>query len=378
MDRRAAQPERPHVAAPTPVNGAVTTPLTVTGTLAQGVDENIRLTLLTQDGREVATGGAPAGREAPWSGTLTWTDTSWTYGAVIGQTFSPKDGALTRLFAVPVVRADGASSSAESFAATVAGHISLYDSLNGEHLSQLTFPPTGSADREPAWNAGTVVWVRASTQGCRSGLNQLVAGTASTLVAPSASDIRTPRLSDDGRTLAWVSRSCSTGAEQVVSRRDATDTALDVPAGSTARVLDVAVDGALLVHLNDVGSKDNPGTVGLLPAGAGSLDALIPLTPEGSCFLAVAATFTPQVSAWETCGDRSRLVRFGTDGRRASAGPLVGARAVASSADQGGRQLLLITADDGGQVVTLYSNEVIDFVRRCVGTADSCPTEPSW
>lgn len=92
---RATQPSRAD---------SVTSPLTVTGTLDQGVDENVRLTLLAEDGREIAQGGAPAGSAVPWSGALTWTDTSWTHGALVGQTFSAKDGTLTRLFAVPVTR----------------------------------------------------------------------------------------------------------------------------------------------------------------------------------------------------------------------------------------------------------------------------------
>lgn len=86
----------------------VSSPLAVRGTLERAVDDNVLLTLRTRSGKELAQTSAPAGSEVPWSGTLTWTDTSWTEGAVIGITRSNKDGAVTRVFAQPVVRATGA------------------------------------------------------------------------------------------------------------------------------------------------------------------------------------------------------------------------------------------------------------------------------
>ena len=88
----------------TPAYGdAVSSPTTVTGRVV-GVDENVNLTLVTQAGKVIATAGAPAGSEMPWSGQLTWTAADWTWGGIVAKTFSAKDGSLRRLTAVPVMR----------------------------------------------------------------------------------------------------------------------------------------------------------------------------------------------------------------------------------------------------------------------------------
>lgn len=82
---------------------AVRSPLTVTGTIT-GVDENVVVTLVTQDRRAIGSAAAPAGSGAPWSTSLTWTDTHWYTGALVLKTFSPKDGSLNRLLVLRVVR----------------------------------------------------------------------------------------------------------------------------------------------------------------------------------------------------------------------------------------------------------------------------------
>lgn len=81
----------------------VTSPLSVSGRIT-GVDEHVKLQLITFSGVEVATGGAQAGSAVPWQGSLAWTTGGWTTGAVIGTTYSAKDGSLTRIVAVPVRR----------------------------------------------------------------------------------------------------------------------------------------------------------------------------------------------------------------------------------------------------------------------------------
>jgi hypothetical protein len=78
-------------------------PTVVTGTV-QGVDENVVVQLLTQQGRQIASGAAPAGSDAPWSTGLTWDDRSWSSGALVLKTFSAKDGSLNRLSVSAVAR----------------------------------------------------------------------------------------------------------------------------------------------------------------------------------------------------------------------------------------------------------------------------------
>ena len=82
----------------------VASPLQVRGTIV-GVDENVAVTLVTQDGRVIGSNGAPAGSDAPWSTTIAWTDHNWYTGALVLRTFSPKDGSLNRLIVLRVVRA---------------------------------------------------------------------------------------------------------------------------------------------------------------------------------------------------------------------------------------------------------------------------------
>lgn len=93
------------VTSPEP-GGALTPPAAVTGTLDQGVDESVLLRLLTTTGRQVAQTSAPAGSAVPWSGSLTWEDTTWATGEIVATTSSAKDGSITRLAAVPVNRSD--------------------------------------------------------------------------------------------------------------------------------------------------------------------------------------------------------------------------------------------------------------------------------
>jgi hypothetical protein len=94
----------PSFAVTSPAEGArASSPLTVSGTIT-GVDENVVIRLLSQDGRGLGTAAAPAGSGAPWSTTLSWTDDNWYTGALVLMTYSPKDGALNRLIVSRVVR----------------------------------------------------------------------------------------------------------------------------------------------------------------------------------------------------------------------------------------------------------------------------------
>lgn len=90
------------VSEPSP-GARVTSPTPVTGRIT-GVDEHVDLLLLDQLGAQVAHDGAQAGSAVPWSASLTWTRTDWTHGGLVGITRSMKDGAITRIVAVPVTR----------------------------------------------------------------------------------------------------------------------------------------------------------------------------------------------------------------------------------------------------------------------------------
>jgi hypothetical protein len=82
---------------------AITSPTQVTGRVT-GVDENVQLRLLTATGRDLATSGAPAGGEEPWTGTLTWAAQDWYTAGVVAITRSPRDGSITRIAVVVVKR----------------------------------------------------------------------------------------------------------------------------------------------------------------------------------------------------------------------------------------------------------------------------------
>jgi hypothetical protein len=88
---------------------AISNPTAVSGRIT-GVDEHVSLSLVTQAGATVGTGGAQAGSAVPWSGQLSWSDTSWAHAGVVAKTFSPRDGALNRLTVVPVMNGGGSGS----------------------------------------------------------------------------------------------------------------------------------------------------------------------------------------------------------------------------------------------------------------------------
>ena len=87
-----------------PATGAaVTSPLTVTGRVL-GVDESIRVRLLSRAGAPLAQAYAPAGLDIPWSTTLRWAERRWPTGALVASTRSMRDGSLNRLLVIPIRR----------------------------------------------------------------------------------------------------------------------------------------------------------------------------------------------------------------------------------------------------------------------------------
>jgi hypothetical protein len=323
---------------------AVTSPTSVSGRIT-GVDENVSLSLVTQAGKKLATAGAPAGSAVPWQASLSWSDTSWSHGAIVGKTFSLKDGALTRLVVVPVTRATGASAG-PSFVGLQGGHVTLFDAADGSQTKQLTFPPAGRTDTGAAWAAGTMLWVRSQQTGCNDELNRLDNGTPSTVVKAGTAHLGTPQLSPAAGWLAWVQTPCSGGsASIVVSGGGAPDRVLAVPSGTTAAVLDIRDDGVMLVHTNDAAAS-GPGTIGIVAAGVDTLDTMTPLTPTGSCYLAGGAAFDgTDPAAFETCGSGSRLARFTDQGARTSTGPAVAGMAAPRSTTAHTGDVLVWLAD---------------------------------
>lgn len=348
---------------------AITSPTTVTGTLDHGVDENVRLSLLSSDGRELAQGGAPAGSEQPWSGTLTWTDTSWSHGAVVGQTFSPKDGSLTRLFAVPVTR--GSAPSGSTFAGLVDGHVSLFDQT-GAVVRQLTYPPSGTRDGEPSWNGSRLVWARA-TGTCSGQVLELTDGRASVVASLTAALPREPQISDDGAWIAWVDQPCD-GSQSTVVRRGPTP---GPTFGSDAQMVLQAVrnDGALLL-------EEAKHTL-FVPPGKTGGDAIELRTP--GCVSGPADFDGITTNAWAQCGSQGQLVRYDDGGATLSQSPLlpISERPTLISL-QGDEALFWLAGGDAvgaiahyyrqGQVTTVVSNA------GCTSTSEpkGCVREPSW
>jgi hypothetical protein len=306
----------------TPKAGAgITSPTSVTGRIT-GVDEHVQLRLLSTEGRELATGGAQAGSAVPWSATLTWSRTDWSAGAIVGVTRSMKDGSVNRVVAVPVTRSD--TSSTASFAAIADGHVNLYSTTDGAKLKQLTYPARGRVDTDATWSSGTLAWVRtAGASACVNELDRLDGSKASTVASSTSVRYGWPQLSPSAGRLAWVESPCDgTGPEKLVSSVNGTEgQRITGPSGSVMNLFDVADDGALLILTNDR-QASGPGVIGILPAGATTLDGIAPLTPASGCNLYSGAAFDSKgVVAFEVCGSDVRLVHFARSGTRTSTGP---------------------------------------------------------
>lgn len=362
---------------------ALTSPTSVSGRIT-GVDEHVLLRLVTTPGSQIAQGGAPAGSAVPWQGTLSWTDTSWSTAAIVGTTGSFKDGSLTRLVVVPVNRATGASAG-PSFVGITDGHVSLFDASTGDRLKQLTFPPAGKTDVRAAWAAGTVLWVRSAQTGCDDALHRLDNGTATTVVPAGRFQLGSPQLSPNAGWMAWVQTPCSGGSPSiVVTGGGAPGRTLEVPSGTSASILDVREDGALLVHTNDR-AGGNAGTVALVPGGSLTLNDAVPLAPIGDCYLGGSAAFDGTTPiAVETCLSDSRLVRFTDGGGRRSTGPRVTSlEAPTSLTIRAGVVLLWLAGGDSvGQIARYRDGAVTVLVPNtgCTSVSEppGCVRAPDW
>jgi hypothetical protein len=357
---------------------AVSSPLSVTGRIT-GVDENVRLRLITATGKEIATAGAPAGSAVPWQGTLAWADPSWTTAGIVGTTYSLKDGSLTRVVVQPVRQATGSSAGAASFVGVDGGLVNLYDSHDGTRLRQLTFPPAGKHDTGAAWSNGTLAWVRSQQTGCSDGLYLSAAGTVATVVAPGTAHLGTPQLSPDGGLLAWVESPCFGGAlTLVVQGGGSPDRHIllgNTRAGSHWALQDVRGDGTALL-------TDGSGLIkraALLPPGATTLQQAVYPAGTGSCQVRGGAFDGQQLALWEQCAAGIRLATFTAQGIRIGAGPFVaGLTYPEITTIRGGRVLLRQGAGEidryaSGRLTAVLINRGC----RAAGPA-SCVQGPDW
>jgi hypothetical protein len=362
---------------------AIVSPTRVTGRVT-GVDEHVNLRLFGKDGSGLAQGGEQAGSAVPWSVTLTWSAQDWSTGAILGVTGNLRDGAINRVVLVPVSRGTGTTTS--SFAGIVDGHAALFDSSSGKQLRQLTYPPSGKTDTVATWSLGTLAWVRtASASACVNELDRLDGTKASTVATSTSVRFGWPQLSADADRLAWVETPCAgTGPEQLVLTVNGTEARrLTGPSGSVMNLFDVADDGALLLTTNDQ-QATGPGTIGILPAGAGTLDDLVALAPASGCYLASDAAFDgDQVLAFETCGSTVRLVRYDLEGKRRSADPAFASESPQTIRVRDGLVLSwLFGGDHYGEIARYRSGAFTTLITNsgCSSISDlkGCVRDPDW
>lgn len=331
---------------------AISSPTTVTGTLT-GVDENVRVRLLTTSGKELATAGAPAGSAVPWSGALTWSDQSWSTGAIVATTYSAKDGSLNRLSVVPVRRA---AAMALTFVGLSQGHVSSFDATTGKLVRQLTYPPAGFADSGAAWNGSALVWVRSRPTGCADSLNRSESGTTSTLVKAGPAHLGTPQLSPDGTVVAYLSTPCSGGAPTVVVQAGGSPPRSIATTQDPTQVADVRNDGTVLVNTRSTNGYHalvlvTP-TEASVAAGKALLAKLIT-----TCAATRGAFDGDNPIVWEACDKSSRIARYSPSGAYTGAGPDL---PTASQAEQ-------VTVQNGVVLAQLYTGQQVGPIVRVSG-----------
>lgn len=364
----------------------IASPTSVSGRAGQP-DEHVALRLLSQAGKELASGGAQAGREVPWSTSLSWSSESWTHGAIVGVTRSAKDGALSRVVAVPVTRGTTPSdptSSATAFAGIVDGHVAVFDGLSGKQERQLTFPPSGKRDVAAAWSDGTLAWVRtAGASVCVDELDRLVNGKASTLVRSTSAHLVSPRLSQDGSVLAYVSEPCNGG------KRLLTVTAPGVPnrvvsAGSSTLV-DVRNDGSALVWSPPT-SGTGGGTLLLSRPEDGSSLGSRAFRPDSGCAATPAAAFVEGgLVAFEDCNGTVRLVHVDASNRITARDRAISTEPPQSLSSRGGALLVQLFGGDTYGSVARYANGTFTTIitndsPSCTstGSGKGCVASPDW
>lgn len=362
---------------------AIVSPTRVTGRIT-GVDENVNLRLVAKDGSPLAQAFAPAGTPVPWSATLTWASRDWSTGAVLGTTGNFRDGAINRVVLVPVSRSTATTTS--SFAGLVDGHVALFDASSGKQVRQLTYPPSGKSDTAATWSVGTLAWVRtAGASACVNELDRLDGSKASTVASSTTVRYGWPQLSPNADRLAWVETPCTgTGPDELVLTVNGTEARRYTgPSGSVVQLLDVADDGAMLVITNDK-EASGPGVIGLLPAAADTLDGLKPLAPASGCYLASGAAFDSKgIVAFETCGEKVRLVHVDLDGARSSVDAAQTTEPPTSVSVRDDTVLVWLFGGDNVGAIARYSGGTFTTVienNGCASNSDlkGCVSSPDW
>jgi hypothetical protein len=367
------------VTAPT---APITSPTTVGGTIT-GVDESIRLSLVTAEGKTIATGQTMAGSGAPWSASLTWTDTSWTRGALVATTGNARDGATNRVVVTLVTRQPTGSGTVtnDSFVGTNNGRVLLYSATTGKQTRQLTFPPAGFYDTDAAWTGRTLVWARSQQTGCASELDQSIDGTVSTLVARGSAILGSPRISDGGAWLAYVRTECAGGAQAVVVRHAGQDHEIAIPTAQSLTIEDVSDGGAVLISIGTTGSY----TERVVTAVASSTDESVALAVTAGCTSTAGAYDGSDVVTWESCQSGTRLVRFTAPEAAPARDPVVaGLEAPTLTTVNSGRVLVWLTGGDSVGAVSRYTSGTLTTVvangcpSTSAGTQDTCLRTPQW
>jgi hypothetical protein len=367
----------------TPTAGAeVTSPLQVSGTIP-GVDENVRVTLRTVLGTKLDEEGAPAGSEQPWSASLQWSAETWTTGVVSAQTFSPRDGEVTRVAAVPVLRdpspRTSVPSATDAFVGEVDGKVGLYSATDGRLLKPVSFPPVGNSDTSPRRSGSKVLWLRLGSDCAGRSLIQrdLATDVTTTLVAGQPLVTGSLAVSPDGRWTAWALRpGCESGPTTIVVQGP--DGIREIDHGDTSGVgsLDLRDDGALLV---DVTGEDG-GMVEVFPPASPNAQAM---DAETDCLLYNGAFLGSGVVATEQCDPFGsppplRRVELALSGNRSSTTPttLTDVVRLATAGDA------VLVQDGDGTIGRLEGGRFVPVLRQsaCAETLEArgCLTDIDW
>ena len=316
----------------------VHSPLAITGR-ASDPDTSVHLRLIAD--RVLGEGYAMAGRDRPWTHSLSWSGTTWSVGALVANTFDGK-GDL-RAVTLTAVRRSVATTPKPPAAGTVfvavdQERIVSVDARTGQRLRQLSYPPTGVTDLNPDMGGGDVVWVRIQPDSCTSTIIRagVTGGAAGVAVEAKHIGRKLPSLSASGSKLGWVEQECGGDAIHVVVRGADGGSVMTVPTSEGVKDLDVRDDGYAVVW--------TVSGVYVVPPGAGALTPDMQLRADG-CTLAAPAWDGTAVIAWQLCGASWRLGRWTETGALLS-----------SSGDVPDMSAPLHTAVTSGQVLVSFDD----------------------
>jgi hypothetical protein len=291
----------------------VRSPLTVSGR-ATDPDTSVHLRLMA--GRLLAEGFEMAGRELPWTHSLSWTRTDWTVAALVANTFNGK-GDLSAV-SITAVRRSGAippdvPAAGTVFVAVDQEHVVSVDAITGKQLRQLSYPPAGAVDASPDMGGEDGGgWVRVQPDNCTSSIIRagLVRGPAGVTVDAKPIGRHLPSLSAGGRSLGWIERPCDGRVETVIVRGPDAKFSTTATTPDAVKDLDVRDDGYAVVW--------TVSGVYLVPPGATAVTSRMLLRSSG-CTVAAPAWDGDVVTAWQLCGSSWSLGRWSATGMLLSA-----------------------------------------------------------